>query len=87
LAPINFKKLLRRGLLIHLLLLLHLFALALLFDLVRVMTDGAARDRAEHGVMMGVMAGDGACGGAAETADGLSAADRSEQSSGANRGK
>jgi hypothetical protein len=69
--------------LVHLLLLL--FAPTLLHHLVGVMTGGAAGDSAEHGVMMSVMTSDSARRGAAKATNGLSAADGSKQSSGANR--
>jgi hypothetical protein len=74
-----------RRLLVHLLLLL--LAPMLLHHLMSMMAGGAAGDRAEHGVMMRVMTSDRACRGPAKASNGLSAADGSKQSSGANRGE
>jgi hypothetical protein len=67
--------------------LLLLLALTLLHHFMSVMAGGAASDSAKHGMVMRIMASHCARGGAAKTSNGLSAADGSEQSSGANRGE
>jgi hypothetical protein len=68
--------------------LVHFFFLPTpLHHLMGVMAGGAAGNRAEHSVMVGVMTGDRASGCAADAANGLSAAYGSKQSSGANRGE